>query len=245
MRNDWQIININSCPSTNTLLKEQLINGDSKVGTVLITKEQTHGRGRYDRIWVAPPGNLCFSLAVQTPQKAEKVYQLNLIAALSLVRTIRQLYYIDVKFKWPNDVIINNLKLAGILSESVLQKNTAIIGIGLNLNSLPNNFPEDLRSTLTTLKHETGSMIDQKTFLNCFLEIFSQDLDVFFKEGLNAFQSELHSCLAWKNTNVRIIESEDQQYLAKILHMDGDGFLLVATTAGEIRRVVAGDVRLA
>lgn len=239
----WKIKQIQTCPSTNALLKQEVAAGRAAVGDVLVAAEQTRGRGRCGRSWVAAPGNLSFSVVVPAPTDAATTYQLNLVAALSLVTTIRSLLNLNVWFKWPNDVIFRDLKLAGMLSESLLDRKAAIVGIGVNLNSLPDDFPTELRPTLTTLRYETAKTINEGLFLNKFLDTFSRDVPKFLKQGLAAFQTRLYTRLAWKNRDVNIDEGGGKKYRAKIMHVDDDGLLIVVTRAGAIRKVVAGDVR--
>jgi len=240
----WKLIKIPECYSTNSLLIKMLKNNEAEPGTVLITDHQSHGRGRFDRTWISPPGNLAFSLAVSIPKNIDKVYQLNLLAGLSMVKAIKNLYYLNIFLKWPNDVIINNKKLVGILSESVLEAKTIVIGIGVNLNSRTKDFPSELQPLLTTLCEQTNETVSKDILLNEFLKIFSDDMKLYLKEGFKAFNKQLYSLLAWKNQNIQVQESPNDIYSAMLLQIDDDGFLVVVTESGAIKKVVAADIRL-
>lgn len=132
------------CPSTNVVLRQEAASSPS--GTVLVTDEQTGGRGRLGRTWVSEAGkDLTFSVLVLPSLAPAQVHLLSLAAALAVADTIDELLHTEggeglVQVKWPNDVLIDGKKVCGVLLEGSLDSDRvlwAIAGIGLNVNSAP------------------------------------------------------------------------------------------------------------
>ena len=122
----------------------RLAEQDAPEGTVVIAEEQTAGRGRFDRSWISPRGqNLSFSVMLR-PTAAQLPF-MNMAATLAVYETLVDLTGLTPAIKWPNDVRINGLKASGILIETTMEGSDvsyAIVGIGLNVNFDPSEFPE-------------------------------------------------------------------------------------------------------
>ncbi len=141
--------------STNTRAKEMLKGRVLPEGTVLVAARQTAGRGTGGHRWEsATPESLLFSLVLQPPFHRQP---LSFVSAIALARTLREHYGIDAHLKWPNDVLVGDRKLAGILCEGVSQPNrqTAwVLGIGVNVNQ--EVFPESVRDIAVSMHNLTG-----------------------------------------------------------------------------------------
>lgn len=245
---DWRIKIINECPSTNTELRRLIEDGEAAAGEVLITDRQPAGRGRFKRTWSSPPGNLAMSAAVPVYDPA-KAYQHGLVAGLALAETINRLSNLASKVKWPNDVLIGKGKIAGILSELAIHpdetKPVAIIGIGLNFNSTRADFPEELRDRIVTLRDAAPSRVwERDAFLTAFLRQWRERLRHHAEGGIAALLTDIHAHLAWKHEPVSIREDGSPPFTGVIESLDADGFLLVRTSDGTLRRVVAADLKL-
>lgn len=240
----WNFQEIAKCDSTNLEIKKWLQSGKAKVGSVLSAKNQIRGRGRFERKWESPDGNISMSLVAPTPREIQSVYQLNLIIALSLAKTINSFLKLDSKIKWPNDILIHDLKVAGILSE-LFDQEKCILGVGINLNSKKSDFSKELQPHLTTLKEECGKEVDREKFLKFFLGQAKNDFETYFESGFQNRLPEIHTHMAWLGKNVVITEQENQPYPAKLLNLDENGFLQVVTEPGGTKKILAGDVRLA
>lgn len=238
----WNITRVDTCDSTNTRLANSLRAGQAGPGDVLVATKQTAGRGRLGRFWVAPAGALTFSLAVPEPKDAGRVYQLNLVAGLALASTVATLGAKSVAVKWPNDVLINGKKVAGILSETVPEKHAAIIGIGLNLNSRRDDFPADLKPLLTTVRDEISKSSDEENVLKRFLDAFKRDFTAYQLAGLTAILPELRAKLAFRGARVRVTESPQEIYEGALIDIDAEGLLNVKTDDGRIHPIITGDV---
>lgn len=238
----FKIHHIRTCASTNALLGQWIRQGKAQAGTVILADEQTAGRGRFDRVWHSPPGSLALSAALPLSQNNPGVYQINTIGALALIKTIKNFYYLHTMFKWPNDVLIRDLKVSGILSETVPEKNTVIFGLGVNLNSIPEQFPADIKNALTTIRHETNAVTNTDAFLNQFLNSFAQELYAYYENCFSQTLGSVNPLLAWQNTEISVREPDKKIYPAKILGLNSEGFLHVVTKSGAIQTLTAADI---
>jgi len=136
--------------STNTRARELAAEG-APHGTVVTADEQTAGRGRQGRTWLAPPGKALLYSAIVRPLE-EHHLMLPLAVPLAVCAAAEELRPdISCKVKWPNDIWLNERKLSGVLIEARPQDGWAVIGIGLNLTIAPDEFPPDLRATAVSL----------------------------------------------------------------------------------------------
>jgi BirA family transcriptional regulator, biotin operon repressor / biotin---[acetyl-CoA-carboxylase] ligase len=136
--------------STNSRARESVEAG-APGGTIVTAGEQTAGRGRQGRTWTAPPGKALLYSAILRPLDKRHLL-LPLAVPLAVCETAEQLAPgIECTIKWPNDIWIDNRKLAGVLIEAKPQDGWAVIGVGLNLSVAPDEFPPDLRDTAVSL----------------------------------------------------------------------------------------------
>ncbi|MDH7517291.1 MAG: biotin--[acetyl-CoA-carboxylase] ligase [Candidatus Thermoplasmatota archaeon] len=159
--------------STNDLAR-QLINKNAIDGTVIVSDIQTQGRGRKDRTWFSPTGGLWFSIILYPKLPPNKSMMLTMAASLSVVHGIKTTTGIIPRIKWPNDVLIKEKKVCGILTEidaEIDKINFAIVGIGLNVN---NTLQSDLSKHATTLKTEYGGKVSRVQILKSILKNFDE-----------------------------------------------------------------------
>ncbi len=219
------LISLKKVDSTNTYAKALLKSGEPlKPYTVIYAKEQTSGRGRLGRTWESKENDsLCMSLILPYTYKSG-------ITLLSALGVWRALYDIcpDIKIKWPNDIIADNKKLCGILTEGT--EHGTVVGIGINLNS--NEFPEEIAHKATSLRLLTGSTFDpdellQKVSVCVFEAIEKYDAEL----SIDAIEEYLPLC-----ANIgRQVQWNNKTGIAEGLSADGS--LLVKTADGteEIR----------
>lgn len=157
-------------PSTNSYAKQ--LNGESAYhGALVLTDNQTGGRGQYDRKWKAEPGkNLTFSLVFE-PQKAERFTLLTLACALAVSEMVNSCAQVETKLKWPNDILCDNKKLCGILTETQFYGNRlerVVVGIGLNVNQI--QFDGELTNKATSLCNECGEEFSRERVMADILQ---------------------------------------------------------------------------
>ena len=154
--------------STNDFAK-RLAQKAERNGTLVLTNEQTKGRGRQGRSWYAPRNSgLWFSIILEPVQPTDKFGIVSLLAAVAVAKTIEQTTSLNPDLKWPNDVLINSKKVSGILIESQFSNNrpvSLILGFGLNINQKHGDFPEEIREIATSLREQTKHGIDRVSLL--------------------------------------------------------------------------------
>jgi len=179
-------------PSTNREAV-QLAQAEVEHGTVVVADSQTAGRGRLSRTWFSPPGaNLYCSIILRATRPPERLTEwlswLPLISALAVAEAIEQVSSIHVSVKWPNDLLISERKVGGILCESGTGKRSdpfQIIGIGINVNVDLNDWPADLRDSATSIWQERKIVVDRNRLLAQLLLELEQCLDELVIHGTN------------------------------------------------------------
>ena len=239
-----------SIPSTNTLAKKLAENG-ALHGTAVIAANQTEGRGRLGKSWhsVARKGLYC-SIIVRPRLAVQDFPKITLAAGLGVALAIDRIAGRFSQLKWPNDIFLDGQKCGGILTESSAlnepeAQRFAVIGIGLNLSSSSEDFPDDLHGKVTSIFLQTGTYPDAaRVFLNIRDEILQQ-LELFYNDG---FQPIL---AAWKRRDFLLGKQMecvgfDGKIIAGVsLGPDDEGQLHVKALDGRIHTVLSGDVRLA
>jgi BirA family biotin operon repressor/biotin-[acetyl-CoA-carboxylase] ligase len=213
-------------------------------GTVVLAGEQTAGRGRLKRTWLAPQGNIALSVVLYP--RAPELPSLIMLASLAVVHSIATETGITPHIKWPNDILVGGRKVCGILIETdarTLARNHvayAIVGIGINVNLDAARFPE-IEPTATSLSLALGRTVSSLQMVRALLAELDR-LYMEMKSGATLY-GEWRDRLVTLGERVRV-RSVDANYDGIAESAEADGSLLVRTDGGELKRVVAGDVTL-
>lgn len=229
----YKIINFETLPSTNLYLKQNYHSLDEY--TVITTNNQTNGRGRINRVWNSKKDDLTFSILLKPNIDSSKLPLISLIAGAALCNVIDQ--YSKCFIKWPNDILVNDKKLAGILVEGVYSENVEaiIVGIGINVNSV--EFPNDLIIKATSLKKELNKTIDKEKLLN---EIIKEFIIIYneFLNGNNIYIDIIQKNNYLKNKKVYINNNE-----VEVLDINNYGNLIIKEN-DETKEIFFGEVTL-
>jgi len=160
--------------STNQKAKE-LSSKEAKPWLVVVAEKQTAGYGKEKVPWFSPQGGLYFSI-ILPKSKIEDLQTLTILAAFIIAKTIKENFSLEPMIKLPNDVLINQKKICGILTENIIGKDvkSSVIGIGLNTNI--EKFPKDLENSATSLKIELGREVDNKKILEQIVKGLKEQL---------------------------------------------------------------------
>ncbi|MDE3074813.1 MAG: biotin--[acetyl-CoA-carboxylase] ligase [Chloroflexota bacterium] len=224
----------------------QLALGGQPEGDIVVAEEQVAGRGRMGREFFSPRGGIWCSIILRPKLRPERISLLSLAAGLAAAEGVSQASGLQPVLKWPNDLLINERKVCGILIEMAAGQEVVhhlIVGLGINVNLPAAAFPPHLSSLATSLLIETGHPVSRKLLLQRLLERLERRY-----EELSTGRSRelLEDWKAWPNTlgrNVRIQTAADQ-WEGRAEDLDRDGSLLVRLADGSARRAIAGDVHL-
>jgi BirA family transcriptional regulator, biotin operon repressor / biotin---[acetyl-CoA-carboxylase] ligase len=229
-RGRWRVEWFATLDSTNryTLDAARAGAGD---GLVVVADRQTAGRGRLDRTWEAPPGS---SLLVSVLLRGAPAPGRALMAAgVALATAVDDLATLAVELKWPNDLVVGDRKLAGILAEA--EGDALVVGAGCNVNW--ERFPDELAGTATACNLETGRSVDRDALLDAFLDRFAGALDA-GPAVVDAYRARL----ATVGRDVRVQHLRGDDLVGTAVAVTGDGALVVRDDTGTDHVVVTGDV---
>lgn len=236
---DYHLLSYDEIDSTSEEARRLAKNGGQH-GAFVWAKSQTHGRGRYGRQWISEPGNLFVSILLTPNCEIEKATQLSFVAALAAQETISQIVPPgpSVTSKWPNDILVDGRKIAGILLESFQEdgKFWVVIGVGVNVDSSP----EGTTFPATCLKEEGVEIVSAKIVLSRFIHQFVAQYNIWQQKGFAPIRR------AWMKTAWNLGEpilaalpNEEIQGIFKEISTDG---ALIVMQNGKRRTVHAADV---
>ena len=231
--------------STNTVASQLAVNGIAE-GTLIAAEYQFGGRGRRGRVWQSPEKmGIYMSLVLRPSIHPNRAPGISLITAVVLAETILEYEDIDVKIKWPNDVLISGKKTAGILTELSGEPDRTdyvIVGVGINVNQRPADFPEDLRGTATSVRIGLKEKISRTDFMRRFLTRFERDYLVFKKKGLKAFHKKILQYSYLINREIQL-KSGRKRVNGVVKDIDEEGRLVLETKDG-LQEFYAGEATL-
>lgn len=229
--------------STNIEAKKLLIQGEGE-GVIVTAGRQTAGRGRKDRTWLSPVGGLYFSLILHPRLEVENAPLLGFLGACAVARGLRELGVEDVSLKWPNDVLVKQSKIAGILSETVfLGSDTlgTVVGIGVNQNCPVSKMPPGLQWPTTSVIDEIGKTTSIESLLCSIVNEIDELLQsVEERKSFSGVLDEWRGLSSTIGSKVRVHE-DGRTIDGRAKNIDSNGALVVQTENGFVS-VLQGDV---
>lgn len=219
----------------------------TREGTIVIAEKQSGGKGRADKRWISPPGGIWLSIILYPEVVPSQISLITLMTAVAVTKTIIQLFpYTKVQIKWPNDVLINNRKVCGILTEVNTVANTikwVIIGIGINVNNDFLCLPADIRENSLSLKEVTGQSIKRVNFIRHLCIELERFYELLKKGDFLAILEEwkLYNNILGKKVDVNIGE---KIITGEAIDINEKGALIFKTDTGEIKEIISGIVNL-
>ena len=172
------------CESTQRLL----LGSGLPEGAVAATEHQTAGRGRMGRTWIAPPSTALLVSVLLRPPPERHLPELSLVAALATAEAVEAATNLAAQVKWPNDVMVNRRKVAGILSEL---SEGVVVGIGINVNQSRDELPPDAHTAPASLRTLTGTTYERASLLGSLLLRLERMYDAWLHGGLDALYDDL------------------------------------------------------
>lgn len=233
-----KIIRVSETESTNLMAKKMAESGE-KEGTVILAERQKNGRGRMGRSFFSPGGSGIYMSVILKPENKD-LLPVTSFAAVAVARAIKKKCGISVKIKWVNDLFLNGKKVCGILTEGLFIDDKfeyAILGIGLNAGKT--DFPDELKSSATSLENETGIPIDRE---GLFTQILTELDKLYANYPSGAFLKESRelSCVIGKD--VKVIRGKEE-FFARAVGIDDNGGLLVEY-GGKTQALYSGEISI-
>ena len=235
LNNDHKVLVLESIDSTNNYLKQ------NKEHDVVIANVQTSGRGRQDRKFFSPKNSgIYMSINVKPNCSIDKSLSITALTSIAIYQAIKNLYNLDLQIKWVNDLILNSLKVGGILCEAEVELNKLtltqmVIGIGLNISK--QEFPNELKDIATSIENNTNKSVNRNKIIaeiiNCFDELFYNNKPYFdlYKKQSNTI-----------NKQITVYQS-NTSYQAKAIDIDENGCLIVQKD-NEIIKLSSGEISI-
>ncbi len=251
LRTEWAGRNLHfyaSTGSTNPDAKRFAEEGEPH-GTIVVADRQTAGRGRRGRSWASPAGtSIYFTIVVRPAFAPDKASMITLVTALSVAQAIEEVTGLQAQIKWPNDIVVHKKKVCGILTEMSMTPEMdeiqfVVAGVGVNTNhDSPEDFPQEIRETATSLKIESGKQIDRAGLLERILARFEENYDCFAEtEDLSGLQEAYQAHLINMDAQVLILDPAGE-YTGISKGITKTGELIVERENGEQILVYAGEV---
>jgi BirA family biotin operon repressor/biotin-[acetyl-CoA-carboxylase] ligase len=244
---EWfHVLILDELPSTNTYLMQLASKGAAHV-TCVATHLQTHGKGRRGRTWVSQLGaSLTFSLLWRFQCGASALSGLSLAIGVALIRAFEDLGLQHAQLKWPNDVLVDGKKLAGILIElqgDMEGPSAAVIGVGINLN-LPKEVLNSIDQPAIDLANvNNGQLVNPNRVLGTVLKHIANCLQQFEQDGFAGLRDEWLRHHAYNQQAVRLLMPNGVETHGVVQGVAEDGILLVETAFG-LQRFSAGEISL-
>lgn len=237
-----EIYSFHEVESTNSVAKF-LAKFGAPEGSVIISETQTKGKGRRGKKWESPSGGIWLSIILKPMIEPSKAPIITLATGVAVAKTLKRMN-IDARIKWPNDILINNKKVCGILTEANAKFNSVdyvIVGVGIDSNLDTNILAENLRKGATSLKNETQVEIEESKIISNFLNEFEKIYNL-FKE--KKFDEILYDWRRMSQTIGNYVEIK--QPLGKVLHgtavgINDQGALILELDNGKLKKIISGE----
>lgn len=241
------IIKLSAIDSTNSYLKKLAQKSDLDTFTVVVAEHQTEGRGQMGTNWVSDYGkNLTFSILIKF-KEFEIAYQfyLSMAVSLGLLEVLKKRVDVSLFIKWPNDILAENDKVAGILIENVLKGNfirQSIIGMGINLNQ--ESFPKDIEN-VTSLKNISGTHFNADQLLNKIVNSISYYVQFIEKKEFVFLKKCYMKTLYKFQKPSMFVDANDELFLGKIIDVEESGRLIIELENETTRKFSLKEVKFA
>lgn len=242
-----QIFYYNKVTSTNSMAKETIKGKKDyfQEGAVIVADIQTAGRGRLGRNWYSPSGGIWLTIVLFPNLEPVYISRITLMTAVVLVQSIKELYDIPVKIKWPNDIIVKGKKLCGILTEMAAESdciNYVVAGIGVNANLKGEDFPKEISGKSTSLQEILKKSVSRIKLVQLLLENFEKYYNLLQQKQFTPILKEWKLNADTLGKNITVL-SAGQTITGEAVDITSEGALVIRKEGGEKVRVLSGTVQ--
>ena len=240
------IIYLKETDSTNLRARDLAARGAPE-GTIVISEKQLSGKGRRGRNWFSPSGKGIYASLILRPViPPSEAPRIVLMTSVAVAEALLAQIQLKTTIKWPNDILVNRKKIAGILIEIGTEMdvvNYIVVGLGLNVNIPYECFPDEIREEVTSVLIEKGKIIPRIDLIHGYLKWFEKYYNMFNEGRFEEIVSR------WKKFSDIIgrrvmVDLSGRTYIGEVSHIDQDGVLVIKDSNGETHRMFSGDVTL-
>jgi BirA family biotin operon repressor/biotin-[acetyl-CoA-carboxylase] ligase len=220
---------------------------DAPEGTAVIADSQSRGKGRFQRLWYSPPGvNIYTSVILRPEIESFKASQIPIMAGVAVAQVLENFCPGKIKLKWPNDVLLNEKKVCGILSQAKIiggKIDFIVLGIGINVNIGYNQFSEELRDSSSSLVMETGKEISRQELIISIYENLEKWYKHLLRKGFDEIKKRWLEMTPMIGQSVQVVFN-DETIRGKATGLDSDGSLILVGDGNKEIKVSAGDATI-
>ncbi|PTK60695.1 biotin--[acetyl-CoA-carboxylase] ligase [Staphylococcus nepalensis] len=231
--------------STQLLAKQKLV-GNSETFMIL-SDEQTNGKGRFNRPWDSSRGNgLWMSIVLRPKVSFEMITKFNLFMALGIKDTMQRFCNDKVTIKWPNDIYIDGRKACGFLTEMVANSDgieAVICGIGINMNHLPDDFQGELQQKATSMRIHANQKIHRYQLLEVLIHQIEKRYNQFLNQPFSTIRKEYIEASNIWNRTLKFTDNGNQ-FQGEAIDIDDEGYLIVIDNQKEYHKLMSADIEL-
>lgn len=236
-----EILMFKEVDSTNTVAEFLAENGTDE-GTIIISEIQTHGKGRHGRKWESPKGGVWLSIILKPDIIPSKAPFITLATGVAVAKTLQN-FGAEARIKWPNDILINDKKVSGILTEASTISNKidyVIVGVGIDNNFSISQFPEELQKISTTLENELKTEVKDTELISKFLNEFEKIYDLFKEEKIDEILNDWRKMSATIGNHVEIKQGP-KSIKGYVVGINDEGALVLEENNGNLREITSGE----
>lgn len=241
------IIKLNAIDSTNSYMKKNAIKNNFESFTVVVAEKQTDGRGQLGTVWESDQGkNLTFSVLIKFLDfKITQQFYLSMAVSLGVLKVLKSQFNSNFHIKWPNDILADKDKVAGILIENSITGNfikNAVIGIGLNVNQT--NFSKEI-AYVTSLKNISGNEINKDELLKDIIASIQYYVEFIYRKEFIKLKEMYMSSLYKFNSPAMFMDKENVVFMGKIINISVEGQLVIELENEKTRKFNLKEIKFA
>lgn len=239
---DFNVIIYNEIDSTNEEAKRIILKEANHEGTVIVSSYQSKGKGRQGRNFISEKNKgLYMSIILKPTIEIINVMQITLVSALVVKESLKDYIDKDIYIKWPNDIIVENKKICGILCETQIMEDDfhIIVGIGVNINQ--DNFEDEIKDKATSIYLQSGNNYAIEELCNSILKNYNEIYLKYIKNGFSIFLEEYKRGCITLNKEVEVIK-KDKKLIGIAEDITENGELIVKNLSNEDIVIFTGEV---
>jgi BirA family biotin operon repressor/biotin-[acetyl-CoA-carboxylase] ligase len=228
--------------STNSIAKF-LAGTKVEEGTIVIARSQNKGKGRVGTKWESPSGGIWLSIILYPKINPKKASLITLGGGVAVAKAIRKLG-VDAKIKWPNDILVNNKKIGGILTEANSNFHTldyVVVGIGVDSNLNKGSLPKEVEEISTNLKNELQEEVNESNLIISLLEEFEKIYEDLRNERFDEILYKWRTLSQTIGSNVLIEQQFGKGLKGYVVGINSQGTLILELSNGTLKKVISGE----